>query len=303
MTPSPFPYSRSLSCGCKVNLFLKIKERLPSGYHALESLFIPLSAPADTLEINVFETDGPDGNIQVHCEASGIDPARNSLTKAYALYAKATGFTPDLSVHLEKGIPHGAGLGGGSADAACLLVFLQTLAAGTGRSALSETAFADLGRQVGADVPFFLLNKPALARGTGEILEPVDPPCSGMHLVLVCPDLTVSTAWAFALLDAARAKAEIAAPGVLTRNDLQASRPSFIHAWSLMPANDFEEVIFPAFPQLGKMRESLLRAGASLVSLSGSGASLFGLFADEEAAKEAAGQLPASGAKVFRHAL
>ncbi|MDR1359529.1 MAG: hypothetical protein LBJ82_00990, partial [Deltaproteobacteria bacterium] len=80
---NPYPASRHrLTCGCKVNLFLKIKERLPNGYHALESLFLPLAEPADTLEITVLEPNAQNGNIRVDCNTPGIDPANNSLTKA-----------------------------------------------------------------------------------------------------------------------------------------------------------------------------------------------------------------------------
>jgi 4-diphosphocytidyl-2-C-methyl-D-erythritol kinase len=301
MTAPPFlPFFR-LTCGCKVNLFLKIADRLPNGYHALESLFIPLSAPADILEITICEEEDLRADIHVACDTPGIDPARNSLTKAYALYAEATGFTPALFVRLHKGIPHGSGLGGGSADAARLLIFLRKLASQRGKNGLSENAFLALGARVGADVPFFLLNRPALARGIGEILEPVPPPCPGMTLVLVCPPLIISTTWAFALLDAARAKREITPLESLTRNDLQATTPSFTQG--MFWKNDFEEVIFPAFPSLAKMCENLRREGAHIVHLSGTGASFFGLFADEKTAAKTAGKLRATGLRVFTHAL
>jgi 4-diphosphocytidyl-2-C-methyl-D-erythritol kinase len=260
MTRPPLPSLHRLTCGCKVNLFLKIGNKLPGGYHALESLFLPLPAPSDTLEITVCSTGDPHGRIRVDCDTPGIDPARNTLVAAHALYAKAAAFAPTLSVCLKKGIPHGAGLGGGSADAACLLIFLQALADGSGRAGLSPMSLARVGAQVGADVPFFLLNQPALVRGTGELLEPVSPPCSGMYLVLVCPDLIISTAWAFSLLDAARAKEKSPSGEDLTRNGLQATTPSFTQRMTL--ENDFEAVIFPAFPLLAKICGELRREGA-----------------------------------------
>ncbi|MDR2075345.1 MAG: 4-(cytidine 5'-diphospho)-2-C-methyl-D-erythritol kinase [Desulfovibrio sp.] len=288
-----------LTCGCKINLFLKIRDKLPNGYHTLESFFLPLSAPEDTLEVSVLDAEDSRGELHVACDTPGIDPSRNSLTKAYALYAEATGFAPALSVRLEKGIPHGSGLGGGSADAARFLIFIQALAQEEGKTGLSPAALVDLGARVGADVPFFLLNKPALARGTGEILEPVPSPCAGLHLVLACPDLVISTAWAFSLLDEARSKAE--SPEVLTRDAARATRPSFARV--MAPGNDFEEVIFPAFPPLARICESLRRDGAAVVRLSGSGASLFGLFTDGETAGNAARKLRTTGVRVFTHAL
>lgn len=107
----------ALRIGCKVNLTLRITGVRPNGWHELDTVFLPLDEPSDTLRLAL----RPRGGLALHCAEPGIDPENNTLTKAYRLFAEASGFRPGVEAVLEKGIPHGAGLGGGSADAAALL--------------------------------------------------------------------------------------------------------------------------------------------------------------------------------------
>ncbi len=287
-----------LRAGCKINLFLDILERLENGYHTLRTLFIPLPEPADTLICLPREQE-----FTVRCETPGIDPLRNTLTKAYQLYAEASGFAPGLLVELKKGIPHGAGLGGGSADAAALLRYLQQHA---GPAALSEAALNALAGRVGADVPFFLQDRPALAEGIGERLSSVDwaeLPVSGMTLVLVCPDLRVSTAWAYTAWDEAENKEHTrtltALPGEGTRAFRSSlTEPGENFSWL---RNSLEPVVFAAHPELAALRAQLVQRGAAATLMSGSGSSVFGLFRDRNTALEAATAFAFEKKRVFMH--
>ena len=114
----------ALRIGCKVNLTLRITGVRPNGWHELDTVFLPLDEPSDTLRLAL----RPGGGLALHCAEPGIDPENNTLTKAYRLFTEASGFRPGVEAVLEKGIPHGAGLGGGSADAAALLGWLNARA-------------------------------------------------------------------------------------------------------------------------------------------------------------------------------
>lgn len=304
MMRAPFPLPEGeqsyfrVTTGCKINFFLRIKEKRPDGYHDLESLFLPLSDPSDTLQITLLPPHICQGGLQVSCDTPGIDPENNTLTKTYARYAAATGFAPNLRVRLTKGVPHGAGLGGGSANSAAFLQFLQKQAAGLGYTPLDAAALTALGASIGADVPFFLLNQPALVQGIGERLTLAENPCAGVYLVLVCPELVISTSWAFARLDEARAKNRETGPSCLTGMALPDSLPT---SHGVFPENDFEEVVFPAFPQLFHIQRELRSKGASSAHLSGTGSSLFGLFKDEQTAGKAAEELRRQGLRVYTH--
>ena len=180
--------------GGKINLFLFITGRRENGYHELRSLFTRLPEPVDTL---VFRNAERESGIRVSCSTPGIDLENNTLTKAYARYAEATGFAPAVDVELTKGIPHGAGLGGGSADGAEVLAWLQR----QNPKPLPAEELNALAARVGADVPFFLASGGCLAEGIGDILTPVKTEVEGWYCVLVCPAVHVNTAWAYAAWD------------------------------------------------------------------------------------------------------
>ena len=271
--------------GCKINWFLRIGPKRPDGYHDLETLFIPLNKPHDELHLRPGTTPG----LRVLCAEPGIDPERNTLTTAYRLWREAVGTAPDLELTLLKGVPHGAGLGGGSADAAGLLRHLQEWAGRNGRAPLASEALNALAAKVGADVPFFLLNKPALAEGIGERLREVPNPAADRVVVTVCPPIPVSTAWAFATLDAERGKKENFAPNSLTRSGPR-STTSF--SCGANQENDFQEVVFRAFPELVRIRDGLLEHGAIAARMSGSGSTIFGVFAEIGQAERAVAAMP-----------
>ncbi|MDD4702345.1 MAG: 4-(cytidine 5'-diphospho)-2-C-methyl-D-erythritol kinase [Desulfovibrio sp.] len=292
-----------LTAVCKVNLGLRITGLRPNGYHEIDSLFYPLPRPCDRLKLQVTESPG----IVVHCDGADhttVDEGNNTLTKAYAAFTTAVDCpVPGLVVNLRKGIPSGAGLGGGSSDAGALLRWLNT----TVSAPLDAQALASVALGVGADVPFFLHDGPCRVRGIGESIEPAELNVSGMRLVLVCPQIHVSTPQAFADYDA-RLASQNGKEGQnnLTRGPSKAngtflSRGQFDADLS----NDLETVVFTRHPELADIKATLLRCGALTACMSGSGSSVLGLF-EREAFVEtqaATAALQGENRRVYAHVL
>lgn len=288
MTPEQVPCD--LRAGCKININLQITGVREDGYHELDSLFYPLSEPHDILHVRKGSTSG----LTLECSRAGIDPLRNTLTRAYAAYAKATGFSPSLHIVLEKDIPQGAGLGGGSADAGALIRFLD----GQAPKPLPKAALIEVAASVGADVPFFLYNSPCRVQGIGERLTPCECPLSALTLLLVCPDVHISTPWAYAAWD--RKQMQENMPHNLTTPEVGAK------GWDscrVRFANAFEAVVFPEYPLLRKLKETLLQSGAAAAVMSGSGASLAAFFRDADTASTVGRFLQKQGVRVFVQAL
>ena len=288
-----------LTAGCKVNLGLHVVGVRADGYHELDSLFYPLPTPCDHLEIRETGRQG----IVLRCDEPGVNPEHNTLTRAYAAFVKETGGAPGIAVHLRKGIPLGSGLGGGSSDAASLLLWLNERAdLPLDAAGLARTALA-----VGADAPFFLYNQPCRVQGIGEILTPMDYDFSGLRLVLVCPEIHVDTAWACARYDALFPHADrTAAQNSLTKSPCEANGTFLSGAgnatWSVWDIrNDLEAAVFPQYPQLAAIKADLLRLGADTACMSGSGSSVLGLFSRAAAAKaeDAAAALRAEKRHVY----
>lgn len=286
--------------GSKINLGLRITGVREDGYHELDSLFWPLSRPCDRLHISQTKGEG----LVTHCDAPGIDPVHNTLSKAYAALAQRVPGLPGVEVTLRKGIPTGAGLGGGSSDAAALLLWLnERLAAPLDAAALAEVAL-----HVGADTPFFLKNTPCRVRGIGEKVEPCTPhDLVGMRLVLVCPDIHVSTPQAYADYDAAMAAAKPPlGQNSLTKPESKANGTSLSGVRTALDLhNDLEAVVFSRYPQLAEIKANLLRLGAGAVAMSGSGSSIVALFAREAhlESQAAAAMLQGENRRVYAHVL
>jgi 4-diphosphocytidyl-2-C-methyl-D-erythritol kinase len=271
---------------CKINLHLRITGRRPDGYHDLETLFTALPEPADVLTV----TRAPRGSgLLFACSDTGLEGPDNLVVKAYAAYAAATGFAPDISVRLDKGVPAGSGLGGASSDAACMLTYLNDAAP----RPLPGPALSALGARLGADVPFFLQNGPALAEGIGDRLTPFPLDLSGYALVLVCPGQRVNTAWAYRAYDEAAGNGDLSGESLLTSTFRRNIRPFCVTALPL--SNSFEGVVFAAQPDLRRLKETLFSLGASGAALSGSGSAMFGLFRDREAARKAVAECVRQG--------
>ena len=282
-TPSP---GFAVRPGCKVNLSLEILCRRADGYHELATLFWPLAEPTDVLHVL---PAAPGSGLQFTCSAPDLAGPENLVAKAYAAFARAAEVTLDVAVHLEKCVPVGAGLGGGSADAAAML---QVLNAHAGPRALSAPHLAAVAATLGADVPFFLQHhRPCLARGIGEVLTPVDIDLSQFILVLCCPDIAVSTARAYAAWDEAQCKLPDGCNPALTSTTC--ARKDVIFTDAVVLFNSFEKVVLPREPRLTRLKELAYRAGAAGALLSGSGSSVFALFRESAAAAAFARQAEA----------
>ncbi len=283
--------------GCKINLGLRITGIRDNGYHEINSLFWPLPEPHDTLEVDLVSTPG----IHVQCEAYGICPTRNTLTRAYEALAQRVPHLPGVNIILRKGIPPGSGLGGGSSDAAALLQWLNVRMS----QPLDAQELTRIALRVGADIPFFLQPFPCNVRGIGEIIEPVDnTKLSGMHLILVCPSLHSSTPQAYADYDATIASATVG-QNSLTKSASEANGFFPVTAEPILDLhNDLEAVVFSRYPQLADLKATLLRFGTK-VAMSGSGSAIFALFMPKDGVKAsaAASILREKNYRVYTHVL
>lgn len=250
----------------KINLGLNITEKRPDGYHNLETVFYPVPVE-DALEI-IPLPDAPRGTCTLHLAGQEIAGTLedNLVAKAYRMLDADFGL-PAVDIHLLKRIPSGAGLGGGSSDAAFMLKMLNEQF-GLG---LTEDSLEAYAARLGADCAFFVRNRPTFAEGIGNIFSPLPSfSLSGYRLLLVKPDVFVSTRDAFARIKPRRADAS---PKEIVRLPVE--------KWRGRLVNDFEESVFPQFPLIGETKDEMYRLGAVYASMSGSGSSVFGLFKNE----------------------
>ncbi|MES1160837.1 MAG: 4-(cytidine 5'-diphospho)-2-C-methyl-D-erythritol kinase, partial [Bacteroidota bacterium] len=246
---------------CKINLGLRILRRREDGFHDLETVFYPL-AVKDALESIRSEKPGfTSTGLSIPGEASS-----NLCLKAWHLLKKDFPQLPAVHIHLHKNIPIGAGLGGGSADGAFMLQLLNRQF----RLELSTERLMGYAGQLGSDCPFFILNKPCLAEGRGEKLEPISLDLSGYSLALVNPGIHIGTAWAFS-------QCTPSGEGPSIRGIIAAP----VDTWKGQLVNAFEAPVLRAHPGLKRIKEKLYQAGAIYASMTGSGSSFFGIFAKE----------------------
>ncbi len=253
----------------KLNLLLKITGQRTDGYHELLSILVPVDL-YDNLRISKLEK-----GLEVHSTGRELPRAKDNLVdRAAVSFFEKTGITEGAKITVIKKIPVSSGLGGGSSDAAATLKGLNELWG----CPLSREDLGRLALPLGADVPFFLLQRPSIARGIGEILQPIEDFPSFWY-VIVSPNLMVSTAWAYR--------------GVklrLTNKDNQSRVESLKKATFNIPgilSNDLESVTLSEYPFLCSIKASLIKSGALGALMTGSGPSLFGLFDSAEKAREA----------------
>lgn len=243
---------------CKINLGLNVTERRPDGYHNLETIFLPV-ALCDELEIAVSD------RFSFVQEGIALDntPEDNLCVKAYRMMQERYPEVGPVAMRLKKNIPFGAGLGGGSADAAFVLTLIRELfhLEATDRE-LEQTA-----AKIGADCAFFVRNQPAYATGIGDQLEPIGLDLSNYHLVLLKPTDHVATREAYGGIRPQPSQWDLRE---LTR------RP--IEEWKHYIKNDFESTVFPHHPRIAYLKDWLYSEGALYAAMSGSGAAVFGLF-------------------------
>lgn len=268
----------------KINLGLHVLSKRPDGFHNLETLFVPYFGLKDRLEIitgddyshslaalrdqypSLAQAISPDGKLMVTiARKEGVhwDPLQDLTVKAY--YALAADYPlPPMKIFLEKRAPVGAGLGGGSADAAFALRMMASLAG----LDLSDDALASYAATLGSDCAFFIYNRPMLGSGRGEVLESYDGDLSRYRFEVFVPEgVAVSTA------DAYR--------GIVPHRPAKPLREVLaqdVSTWKAELKNDFEETVFARYPVLARVKPELYAAGAIYASLSGSGAAFFSIF-------------------------
>lgn len=275
-----------LHAGCKVNLYLDIVGVREDGYHEIESLFYPLPAPCDILNVGLTRGQG----LRLTCTAAALETEENILARAYSGFAGATGFAPGVSVHLDKNIPMGAGLGGGSSDAAA---FLSWLNARAGELALSTNELARLALTLGADVPFFLGKEPAWVTGIGEKITPVSCDLADYTMLVVSPGVHVDTRRAYRRWDEMFESARVRPRKELTPENSPIMSLCFTKPPKLW--NGFEEVVFHEFPTLYEVKKHILNHFPDACVMSGSGSSFVALFSSPQSAVRCAGDMRARG--------
>jgi 4-diphosphocytidyl-2-C-methyl-D-erythritol kinase len=264
----------------KVNLILRILDRRPDGYHNLWSVMQTV-ALEDELRIGAVSRPG---GIRLSCDTKALSADRSNLVyKAASAVLEQARLSLGLDIELRKRIPMGAGLGGGSSDAAATIVGLNKLL----KLGWSTADMKAVGEPLGSDVPFFLFAPAAVVSGRGETVTPVSIEES-RWLVLVKPAFGVETKWAYQELAASRSRVRPLTPAHVMLNERRRI------SWSELTAaaeNDFEEPVFSKHGTLRKIKHTLREQGAECALLAGSGATVFGIFADESEARQAEQQM------------
>lgn len=246
---------------CKINLGLHILRKREDGYHDLEIVFLPIPV-TDVLEILPSDKTDP---MAIGFTVTGlhVDTTDNLCIKAYNLLKRDFPGLPAIKMHLHKAIPLGAGLGGGSSDAAFTLHLLNDKF----KLDLKTEQLLDYALRLGSDVPFFIINKPCFATGRGEILQQINIDLANYKIIIVNPGIHIDTKWAFTKITPKE-------PGVSIKEII--AQP--IETWKEQLHNDFEAPVFAEHPETGKIKHDFYQQGAVYASLSGSGSSVYGIF-------------------------
>lgn len=246
----------------KINLGLNIIEKRPDGYHNLETIFYPINLQ-DALEVTRRENGEYEYTLHISGASLDGEPEDNLVVKAYKLLKKDHPRMLPIDVHMYKHIPAGAGLGGGSSDAAHMIKLLNDKFS----LGLSTEQMEEYAAQLGADCAFFIRNRPVFATGIGNIFEPIELSLKGYYIILVKPDIFVSTRDAFAEIKPVR-------PAVSLKEIVK--QP--IETWKGNMKNDFEDSVFKKFPEIAAIKDELYDLGAVYAAMSGSGSSVYGIF-------------------------
>lgn len=250
---------------CKINLGLSIHEKRKDGFHDLETVFYPVKLN-DILEI--IPARSSEKTIEFSASGIPLDGAteNNLCVKACQLIRNDFPHLPAVKIHLHKAIPAGAGLGGGSSDAAFTLMLLNEKF----QLGIPEEQLFSYALQLGSDCPYFLKNKPCFASGRGEILQEINIDLTGHKIALINPGIHINTGWAFSQLTPQRKVSSI------KEIILQP-----IEKWKDALQNDFEAPIFNSHPEIKNIKEELYKMGAAYAGMSGSGSTVFGIFNKE----------------------
>ena len=246
----------------KINVGLSIIGKRADGFHDIETVFYPLPL-FDSLEIDISDNGKPEFTC-AGIELPDIDAQENLCCKAYRLL-DADYCLPPVRIRLHKAIPAGAGLGGGSSDAAYALRALNDLC----QLRIPDSELANYANRLGSDCAFFLLGSPAFGTGKGDILTPIDLSLARYHILLVKPPVSIRTADAYASITPKKTPYHL--PDLL-----QAP----VSEWRHTVFNDFEESMFKRYPETGAIKEKLYREGAVYAAMSGSGSCVYGFFTE-----------------------
>ncbi|HSU29166.1 MAG TPA: 4-(cytidine 5'-diphospho)-2-C-methyl-D-erythritol kinase [Chitinophagaceae bacterium] len=249
---------------CKINLGLNILRQRSDRYHDLETVFYPVGI-TDILEITKFKSSAKSTTIPLTQSglSIGSESVQNLCTKAYKLLKKDFPKLPFISIHLHKTIPAGAGLGGGSSDAAYTLKLLNDQF----KLKLNTQQLMAYALELGSDCPFFILNQPCYATGRGELTEPVAIDLSAYQFLLVYPGIHIDTGQAFRSIKPSK-------PGKPLKEILN----SPIERWKDDMTNSFEKQAFRQYPEIVDIKDHMYAAGAVYASMSGSGSTVYGIF-------------------------
>ncbi len=286
--------------GAKINLGLYVFGKRPDGFHGIESIFLPVGPENSGLTCDALKISELPGKGDVRMIETGIEypgnPEDNICVRAYRLIS-SDNTVPSVQIELEKHIPVGAGLGGGSSDGVCTLLMLNKMFSLN----LGIRTLAEYAEKLGSDCPFFLLNSGAmLCTGRGEILEHIDS-IAGMtcaeffkryRIELVFPGIHVSTGHAYSIVppraglqhqEDCLAQDEKSLPET-PYSPLKELISLPVEEWQGKIANDFEAPVFKEHPELQNIKDSLLKRGALYASMTGSGSAIFGIFRKQPAA-------------------
>lgn len=270
-----------LKANCKINLGLRILRRRADGFHDIETVMIPVPGLFDTVSMEALDTAGTfapatplpypsprpvfvtSSVLQLSGDPVDCEPEQNICMRALRLMQHSFGIG-EAVVRLHKNIPAGAGLGGGSSDAAMVLRAVNREFA----LELTDAELERLAAELGSDVPFFIRNSPQLCTGRGKIMSPISLEISGKWLAIVKPDVGVSTAEAYAGATPC-GEAGLSLPDVVRRS---------VEEWRELLRNDFEVSVFARHPEIAAVKRLMYDSGAVYASMSGSGSAVFGIF-------------------------
>ncbi|MCX8480367.1 MAG: 4-(cytidine 5'-diphospho)-2-C-methyl-D-erythritol kinase [Sediminibacterium sp.] len=248
---------------CKINLGLQIHDKRADGFHNIETIFLPITI----YDIIEFIPQKKKDINNVTCSVTGINIdstiENNLCVKAYNLLKKTNPTLPPIQLHIHKIIPIGAGLGGGSADAACMLKELNNFF----ELKLSNVQLQSLALELGSDCPFFIENKPVFATGRGEVFTEIKLDLSNYAIIILFPNIAISTKWAFD-------NVQIKKPTSSLLEEIK--KP--MELWKHTIYNDFEESIFKEYPILQALKNQFYESNAVYASLSGTGSVVYGIF-------------------------
>lgn len=245
---------------CKINIGLRIVRKRPDGYHELQTVMYPVRELYDVVSVEVMEGVGVEfvgRGIVVDCPED-----KNLCVRAARLMQERYG-VGGVRIELDKRVPFGAGLGGGSSDATAVIVAINEIYS----LGLERSTLAELAAMLGSDTPFFVYDDAQYCTGRGEIMEPTEVDLHGLWLVVVKPDEGVSTAEAYS-----------GVKPCVPSDDLRELLREGVDSWQGSVTNDFEGHILAAHPQIAELKAALLANGAVYASMSGSGSAVFGLF-------------------------